>query len=81
MKKFECVAVPTKVGTVGYWKVEAENQKEAMSLFQDKAIEHIESFDDVAEIEEESGFEYEYNYFVQEISDDDYEKLELDNLI
>lgn len=81
MAKFKCVAKATAQGTQGVWRVEANDEKEAMFLFTDKAIDHIESFDNPDVIAEETGCEYEYNYFVQQISDEEYEELEADNLI
>lgn len=81
MKKFKCVAKATAQGTEAYWKVEAEDETDALVIFEDTAVQHIESFDNSEEIEEESGFEYEYNYFVTEITDKEYEELDVDNLI
>lgn len=68
------------VGTNGNYKFQAETQEEADKIAHDKAVEHVESFEDVNEWEQENGSEYEYNYSVKEVSDQEYFETNYDEI-
>lgn len=80
MKYFKCVAKATIQGTEKIWKIKAEDDKEALFLFADTAMEHIEQFDNPELIQEETGCEYEYNYFVEEITEEEFNNLNIELL-
>jgi hypothetical protein len=79
-KYFKGYAKATAQGTEQEWKLKAENEEKALFLFADKAMEHIEQYDNPELIQEESGVEYEYNYHVTEITKEEYEASELEEL-
>lgn len=80
MKYFKGHAAPSFVGADLWVKLVADSEKEASELFHDRAIDHIESFENPQEKEEESGVEYEYDYHVQEITKEEFDNLDVEDL-
>lgn len=80
MKYFIGKASPSFVGAERTWKFIAENKEKTNEFFQHTAIEHIESHEDVSKYEEENDVEYEYKYHIEEISKEEFDKLEYELL-
>lgn len=79
MKYFKGMASASFVGTDIEWKIKAESEEEALNLSSDFAIQHIDSFED--EDDEDDNIEKEYDYGVTEITKEEYQDLnDLDEL-
>lgn len=85
MAYFKAYATTQYVGTDVHYRIEADNEEEALKFFHDTAVAHIDSYgfdedSDEEDGEEGEGFEKEYNYNVVEVTKEEYDKLQYEIL-
>ena len=78
-KYYRIIANPSFIGATGTWKI-ACNENEIDSIAHEVGIDHIETYENPSEYEEENGVAYEYDIYYEEITKEEFENSE-DDLI
>lgn len=79
MKYFSCHASASYVGTDETWKIKAVTEEEAKKIFTPTAIEHIDTYEDMYE-DQDSGMEREYDFHLDELTEEEFNKLNVEEL-
>jgi hypothetical protein len=80
MKYFLGHASTEYIGTDETWKIKAENEQVALDILAAPAMSHIDSFGFDEDEEDSLETEREYNYWVEEITEEEFNESDAEEL-